>query len=361
MKHASAGRAGPGRPLRVLHAAAEIAGQPALLARGLRALGVDAQSLSVHTSWLDYPSDHRLEGRGLLGLGQRIRALLRFGPGLDILHLHFGTSLLPRLLDVPLLASFGTRLVFHFHGCEVRPRARMLAEHPISACSECPVYCVPERQANLLRIARRYGALAIVSTPDLLEAVPEAVHLPVAIDLEAWAARREGAAPAPGFVVLHAPSDRWIKGTRYVEAAVEALRRTHPEVRLELIEREPAARAHARYAAATVAVDQVHLGWYGLFAVEAMALAKPVLTYIRPALDRPELPVVRTDRERLAADLEQLYQAPERRAELGAEGLRYVATEHALPVVSQRLLALYRTRVLGEGVGGAAAASGRLS
>ncbi|HWN83194.1 MAG TPA: hypothetical protein VNM87_13935, partial [Candidatus Udaeobacter sp.] len=286
------------------------------------------------------------------------RALLRFGPGLDILHLHFGTSLLPRLLDVPLLAGLGTRLVFHFHGCEVRPRARMLAEHPISACSECPVYCVPERQAHLLQIARRYGALLIVSTPDLLEAVPEAVHLPVAIDLDAWAARRAAAVPAPGFVVLHAPSDRWIKGTRYVEAAVETLRRSHPDVRLELVEREPAARAHARYAAATVAVDQVHLGWYGLFAVEAMALGKPVLTYIRPALDRPELAVVRTDRERLAADLERLYRAPEERAELGARGLRYVEQVHALPAVSRRLYDLYRTRVLGERPEPALAAGG---
>ena len=348
MKLPSTGRASAGRPLRVLHAAAEIAGQPALLARGLRALGVDAQSLSVHNSWLDYPSDHRLEGKGLLGLGQRIQALVRFGRGLDILHLHFGTSLLPRLLDVPLLHGLGTRLVFHFHGCEIRPRARTLAAHPISACSECPVYCIPERQAKLLDLARRYGALLIVSTPDLLEAVPEATHLPVAIDLDAWAERRARAVPAPGFVVLHAPSDRWIKGTRYVEAAVEHLRQRYPDVRLELIEREPAARAHARYAAATVAVDQVHLGWYGLFAVEGMALAKPVLTYIRPALDRPELPVVRTDRERLASDLDELYQAPERRAELGARGLRYVAAEHALPVVSARLLELYRTRVLGE-------------
>jgi hypothetical protein len=187
-----------------------------------------------------------------------------------------------------------------------------------------------------------------VSTPDLLEAVPEAVHLPVAIDLEAWEARRRAAHPAPGFVVLHAPSDPAIKGTRHVTAAVEALRAAHPDVRLELIQREPAERAHARYGAATVAVDQVHLGWYGLFAVEAMALALPVLCYIRPALDRPELPLVRTDRERLAADLATLYRAtPAERSAVGAKGLAYVRSMHALPVVSRALLALYETRVLG--------------
>jgi hypothetical protein len=209
------------------------------------------------------------------------------------------------------------------------------------------VYCVPERQARLLAVARQHGALLLVSTPDLLEAVPEAVHLPVAIDLEAWDARRLAARPAPGFVVLHAPSDRAIKGTRHVEAAVEALRPSHPDVRLELIEREPAERAPARYGAATVAVDQVHLGWYGLFAVEAMALALPVLCYIRPALDRPELPIVHTDRERLAADLLTLYDEPGMRSALGLAGLAYVRSMHALPVVSRALLDLYRTRVLG--------------
>jgi glycosyltransferase involved in cell wall biosynthesis len=348
MKREREDRGGGGRPLRVLHAAAEIAGQPGLLARGLRALGVDARSLSAHPSWLGYPSDRALDGRGPRGLFRRIQALIELGPGLDILHLHFGTSLLPHLIDVPILARLGTRIVFHFHGCEVRPRARMLAEHPISACSECPVYCVPARQDRLLALARHHGALLLVSTPDLLEAVPEAVHLPVAIDLEAWEVRRRAARPAPGFVVLHAPSDPAIKGTRHVEAAVNALAAHHPEVRLELIVREPAARAHARYGTATVAVDQVHLGWYGLFAVEAMALGLPVLCYIRPSLDRPALPVLRTDRERLAADLATLYREPERRRALGAAGRAYVEAEHALPVLSERLLALYRTRVLGD-------------
>ena len=341
--------------LRVLHAAAEIAEQPALLARGLRALGVDARSLSTGRTWLGYRSDIEVDGRGPLGLVRRLAALARHGPRLDILHLHFGTSFLPRLLDVPLLAGAGTRIVFHFHGCEVRPRAAMLERHPLSACSECPVYCVPERQARLLELARRHGALLIVSTPDLLEAVPEAVELPVAIDLEAWEALRARAVPAPGFVVLHAPSDPAIKGTRHVAAAVERLRARHPDVRLELIEREPAARARLRYGAATVAVDQLHLGWYGLFAVEAMALAKPVLVTIRPDLDRAELPVVRTGRERLEGDLEALRADPARRAALGAAGLAHVRAVHDLPVVARRLLDLYRARGL-EAAAGAAPA-----
>jgi glycosyltransferase involved in cell wall biosynthesis len=332
--------------VRVLHAAAEIAGQPGLLCRGLRKLGIDARSLSTQRSWLGYSSDIELDGSGVAGLVRRLVALARYGPRLDILHLHFGTSFLPRLIDLPLLARTGTRLVFHFHGCEVRPRATMLTRHRFSACSECPVYCVPERQSRLLEIARRHGALLIVSTPDLLEAVPEAEHLPVAIDLETWDGLRAAAEPAPGFVVLHAPSDPAIKGTRYVAAAVDALRAEHPEVRLELIERQPAAEAHRRYGMATVAVDQVLLGWYGLFSVEAMALAKPVLTYIRPDLDRPELPVVRTDRDSLAGDLDRLREDAELRSHHGAAGLAYVRAVHDLPVVCARLRDLYQDRAV---------------
>lgn len=336
------------RPLRVLHAAAETAGQPAVLCRGLRALGVEARSLSTERAWLGYRSDIEIDGRGPAGVMRRLLALLRHGPGLDILHLHFGTSFLPRLLDVPLIARTGTRLVFHFHGCEVRPRAHMLAHYPVSACSECPVYCVPARQKRLLALARRYGALLLVSTPDLLEAVPEAEHLPVAIDLAEWEPLRAAAVPAPGFVVLHAPSEPNIKGTRHVIAAVNALRARYPDVRLELVERQPAALARLRYGAATVAVDQLHLGWHGLFAVEAMALGKPVLVAIRPDLDRPELPVVRTDRDRLARDLEDLRLSPERRAALATSGIAYVREVHDVRRVSAELLRLYRERVLGE-------------
>jgi glycosyltransferase involved in cell wall biosynthesis len=322
---------------------------------------VDARSLSTQRSWLGYASDIELNGNGATGLLRRLHALARHGPGLDILHLHFGTSFLPRLLDVPLFARQGTRLVFHFHGCEVRPRATMLARHRLSACSECPVYCVPSRQSRLLDIARRHGALLLVSTPDLLEAVPEAEHLPVAIDLAKWDRLRAEAVPDPGFVVLHAPSDPAIKGTRHVVDAVRALAADHPDVRLELIAREPAARAHRRYGVATVAVDQLHLGWYGLFSVEAMALAKPVLVYIRPDLDRPELPHVRTDRESLVTDLDRLRRDPDLRSVLSAAGLAYVRAVHDLPVVSERLLDLYRSRMLGTGseIGGAGVRSDR--
>ena len=52
--------------MKVLHVAAEIAGQPSLLCRGLRQLGVDARSLAFGETWHRYPSDITIDPNGLI-------------------------------------------------------------------------------------------------------------------------------------------------------------------------------------------------------------------------------------------------------------------------------------------------------
>jgi hypothetical protein len=214
------------------------------------------------------------------------------------------------------------------------------------------VYCSPPRQQRILRAAARLGALSLVSTPDLLEAVPGAIHLPVTIDVERWAGLRrqagEAGAGAP-FVILHAPSDPEIKGTAHVDSAVRELGRRRPAIEYLKVQGVPAEEAGRRFTAATVAVDQLHMGWHGLFAVEAMALGKPVLTYIRPELRgyKQDLPVVPTRSDTLARDLERLHDDPGERRRLAAAGIEYAAREHGLRRVAADLKRLYESQVRG--------------
>ena len=56
-------------------------------------------------------------------------------------------------------------------------------------------------------------------------------------------------------------------------AAIEDL-----DADLELVEGLHHDEAFERYRAADIVVDQLNAGWYGLFAIEAMALGKPVVT-----------------------------------------------------------------------------------
>src|SRR5439155_2418335 len=88
-----------------------------------------------------------------------------------------------------------------------------------------------------------------------------------------------------------------------------------------------------RLSRAHVAVDQLLMGWYGAFAVEAMALGRPVLAYIREEepQDNPfgsRLPIVRTTAAGLTDELRTLLADRERLRELAKAGRRFVEEHH---------------------------------
>ena len=334
------------RPLRVLHAPAEIAGQASILARALRALGVRAHSLAYNPSFPQYQPDE-LKPYDRLPLLPRyagyLAATLRHFGRYDILHFHFGRTLIPpHNFDLPLHHLLGARIVFHYHGCDVRNRAHMLATHSHATCTECDPFCVPPRQRVILAQAARHADAELVSTPDLLESALRARHLPVAVDVADYPFRPGGEAARR---VLHAPTNRLIKGTRYVEKAYDALAGRFPGVAFEVVERVPWTELKARLAEADVVVDQLFMGWYGMVAVEAMAMGKPVLCFVRPDFE-PRLdrcPVVRCTKEDLALRLAELLEDPSARRRLGEAGRAYVEREHAAPVIAGRLLDLYHS------------------
>jgi glycosyl transferase family 1 len=334
--------------LRVLHAPAEIAGQGSVLARALRGLGVEAHSLAYNSGFPQYRPDEQRPYDDLpplpryLGyLGSALRHLGRW----DVYHFHFGRTLVPpHNWDLPLHPALGRRVVFHYHGCDVRNRAHMLATHRRATCTECDPFCIPARQRRILGSAARFADAELVSTPDLLESAPRARHLPVALDLEDYPFASPTGSPQ---LVVHAPTNRLIKGTRYVEQAYETLRPRFPGVRFEVVERRPWSELRAILAAADVVVDQLFMGWYGMVAVEAMALGKPVLCFIRDDFE-PRLsdcPVVRCTEEDLAERLAETLSSAGTRRALGERGRAYAAREHAAPVIATRLLQLYRSLI----------------
>ena len=346
-----------GRPLRVLHGAYEIAGQGMLLARALRQCGCEAQALSYRVDWDGRGGDLVVDLDRLPGNVARAAVMLatfvRLAPRFDVFHFHFGTSILPRLADLPLLRRLGKRIVFHFHGCDVRNRAHMLRTHRLSTCTECDPFCRPQRQRWILEQAVRYADRVFFSTLDLAESVPGGVHLPLAVDVELLAGaaarrplpdpeRRDG---VHGPVVIgHAPTNRLIKGTRFVVEAIERLRADLPRVELRLIERRPFAELPEFYSGCDIVVDQLLMGWYSLVAIEAMASGRVAVLHLREDLRQghPGVPIVDAEPQTAYEVLRDLVRDPARRADLGARGMAYVRRTHDTRVVGKKLLEVYR-------------------
>ena len=331
--------------MRVLHAPAEIAGQASVLARALRDLGVEAHSLAYNPGFPQYQPDE-LKPYDAMPPLQRYAGYLasaaRHLGRWDVYHFHFGRTLVPpHNPDLPLVKALGGRVVFHYHGCDIRNRAHMLATHARATCTECDPFCKPARQQRILASARRWADAELVSTPDLLESAPAAQHLPVAATLADYPCAPPRGAPR---LVVHAPTNRLIKGTRYVERAFESLQPRFPGVRFVIAERLPWRELVTLLGEADVVVDQLFMGWYGMVAVEAMALGKPVLCFIRPDFE-PRLrdcPIVRCTPEDVTERLAATLNAGDGAAR-GAQGREYVEREHAAPVIAARLLELYRS------------------
>src|SRR5207342_1086414 len=118
---------------------------------------------------------------------------------------------------------------------------------------------------------------------------------------------------------------------------------------LELVEGLHHDAAFERYRAADIVVDQLNAGWYGLFAVEAMALGKPVVTFLHDeAVRRTEeafgvrVPIVSATADTLREALRPLVADAAQRREVGGASRTYVEHVHDVERVADRLLDLYR-------------------
>jgi glycosyltransferase involved in cell wall biosynthesis len=196
------------------------------------------------------------------------------------------------------------------------------------------------RPPEALDWSRRAGA-RVVGSYDAVRWVPDAHVIPPGIDVHAIEPAPPSDRGRP--VVLHAPSSRARKGTEFVVAACEGL-----DCELEIVEGLDHREAFERYRRADVVVDQLNAGWYGVFAIEAMALGKPVVTFLHEeAVRRTEeafglaVPIVAATKETLREALRPLVASPEERRRVGAASRAYVEEVHDVRRMADRLLALY--------------------
>jgi len=144
--------------------------------------------------------------------------------------------------------------------------------------------------------------------------------------------------------IIHAPTHREVKGTDFLIKAVDNLRTRGRKFDLELVEAKPFREALQIYGSGDIIVDQLLAGWYGGFAVEAMALGKPVIAYIRdedltliPEEMRADLPVVCASPSDLAEKIDLLLASRLEREALGRKGREFVLKWHSPKRHLQRL------------------------
>jgi glycosyltransferase involved in cell wall biosynthesis len=305
--------------VRVVHCPVNTAGIPWENVQALRRKGVDARLVVFERGLLHPEADWSLDRRGgfLRRQATQWQALAKLLPATDVFHFYFGLTLVPKSLQFPILHAFRKKSVYHFLGSDIRGKT-------------------PQELA--------YGKRAdaqVVGSFDALRWVPEAELIPPGLDLRPFTPVPPSDRERP--VVVHAPSSRAKKGTEHVIAACAEL-----PVELDLVEGVPHDEARERYARADIVVDQLQAGWHGIFALEAMALGKPVVTYLKPDVVAQaeqaygvRVPIVSATADTLVETLRPLVADPALRRRIGAESRAYVERVHDIDVIADRLLDLY--------------------
>ncbi len=301
----------------VLHVGS-IAGVPQELSRAQRRMGWKSDVMTFQPHQFDYQVDIYSPTRMPFPLkyAEKMRSFLRVVDNYDILHFHW-SSVVPFGFDLLLWKRLGKRIIMHHHGDDIRRKGEG-------------------------RLYARFADAILVSTPDLLRWSPQAQWMPNPIDLRHY--KYVGAESHEGRIrILHAPSDRKVKGTDHVIRAVKSLQDEGYDIELDLIENMNHQEAVEHYRQADIVVDQLLVGWYGMLAIECMALGKPVCVYIRDELKSylHSSPLIDTSPENLEVDLKRLVGDASLRRNIAMKARSFVERIHDADGIARRLLEVY--------------------
>ncbi|QQG49793.1 MAG: glycosyltransferase [Candidatus Berkelbacteria bacterium] len=333
----------------ILHAPTDVGGQAWAISKGMKELGQNSRTMVLERNYFNYGADIDLELKDL-GNFQRIvrrwhfflRALRRC----DVFYFYFAQSLLPYSLDLPLLRLFGKKVIFIFQGCDIRlqkmsyptkGKKTIVVDH----AATCPVCAkIPDwKKLWRLRYLELFAHQTYCVNPDLLFVAKAAKFLPYAHILPKATVTKK---PGKVLTLLHAPTERSVKGTSFIIAAVSQLQRQGHLIKLKLIEGKPHETVLHEISRADLIIDQVKIGWYGSLAVEALSLGKPVMCFLEPILIKKsglkDCPIINVTAETLAEQIEQVASDPSQLAKLGVRSAAFARRYHDHQAVARLLL-----------------------
>lgn len=342
--------------MRILHGMREIAGQAYYSALGLRENKLDAKAVLWDKSKFNYEVDECLD----IDFSQKLFypyyllkifwLYLKKRKQCDVFHFHFGYSMLPRNCDIPVLRRSGKKVFLEFHGTDVRIRDIAISHNPVLSEVDSSIFRSKEQILAMQERLIPYSDGVIIHDDELLPYICNCENVnvvPLRIDLN----RFSSCYPENQnnhVVIVHAPSRREGKGSKFILKALKKIQDKYPFVEIVLVEDRSQEEALRLYSRADIIIDQLIAGTYGVFAVESMALGKPVISYVTERMKArlpEELPIVSATIDDIYYAVEGLVENPNKRVSLGQQGRKYVEHYHDCRKVAKLLEKIYAGEV----------------
>jgi|TARA_B110000263_G_scaffold80721_1_gene70652 hypothetical protein len=292
------------------------------LVKAQRKLGIEANLAVTSTKGWNTNFDYNLSEtdssslKGKFDIGKKLYKLVK---ECDILHYH-GQAVSQGYRDLVMWSGIMKKpVILHHHGSEIRNK-----KYP--------------KFANHL-VVHRY-----VSTPELLDFVPNAEWLPNPVNLDNLK-YSETNVTGP-LKILHASTNRDVKNTKAVESSISKLKSDGLDIQFTLLENVQHAELMEQISKHDLIIDWMNpeFGIYGVFSIESMALGRTVICTLTDSLyEGYELPIINSSPENLEVSIKEVYDNREILVEKGQLGSEFVNRNHNSEVIAERVLQKYKS------------------
>ncbi|MBN2712350.1 MAG: glycosyltransferase [Planctomycetes bacterium] len=266
----------------------------------------------------------------------------------DVIHFHFLSFLSFTGWELEYLRRLNKVIVFHFRGCDLRQRSINLEKNPeLNCCQECDYpagSCETETLRQRWALAEKYGDLFYVTTPDLLDFMPQAEHLPfIAPQIIDFNAIESTERDPDVFRVVTSSNHPGIDGVSSIREAIARLQEEGERIELVEIRNTPYMETLSIYKSADVFAGKLRMGYYNNANIEAMMLGVANISYIRDEYlaSIPDCPVIVARPDSIYDKLKYFAHHREELAEIGRRGPEFVRAHHDPRMICERLLKDY--------------------
>ena len=347
--------------MRILHLPTNAASQISIMVCAQRSIGLDALGIVINPHIIQAGAGiratvaiqpHMGPTRARLQFLRRLADITSAARWADVVHWHSDAHLIPRDLDLKVVAALGKARIVEFWGSDIRIPEIATRDNPYLAKllatpgADYPISYQSSRDSQQ-RFAR-HGFACLVPGPELPDYVqpdlfPAPYRAEAVLNLEDFIpSYPDPVRRRP--LVIHSPSRPAIKGTAVVLAAMEQLKARY-DFEFRLVHNMPHAEALGILRDCDIFLDQFVIGSFGTAALEAMALGKPTVCYLKPSVVAnlpPDAPYVNANPEDLAEVVGSLLTDGVRRNEVGRRSRAYVEGHHDARSVAWQLAGIYR-------------------
>ncbi|WP_417326351.1 hypothetical protein [Halarcobacter sp.] len=324
---------------KVYHGPINIGGIGGYISKYLRSKEYISEFIVWQDNTMRYNHDYNLHIEKYGKYKQKLIIFLNFLLAIskyDVFHFYGGITLLPYGIDLPFLKLFRKKIIMTYCGSEARlvgyvESKRNPFSHLLKIDSNNPKY--DDKKIKMIKwhslwcdkiLAPRniYASALFAANEKKVLKYPWIHNL--GFNTENLA-REIKTNKVP--TIVHAPSNRGIKGTEYIEKAIEKLKEKGLNFQYKRVEKIPNHIAQEIYKEADIIVDQLLIGGFGTLAVEGMGYGKPVVCYILDDVKKehyPDCPIYNANIDTIEKRLEALIQDENLRLELGQKGVKFV-------------------------------------